>query len=1226
AAPGAGVIVQYLVDVDYSDFTAEVEDNGDRVDLGAYGNTDTASLSGVSWVGGDGITWTGDGGTSSWADPLNWSNRRVPLSTDDVFIPDRDFDPILDAVAECRDLTISNYPNDSPAATGGTLTLEDDAFTLSIGGDLTVQGSPATTWNHTGGAVSVAGDVTLTGNFSNTGGTFTLNGTSVAGQAVAAANPTFHSLTIDNTGPGATVAMPSGGWAVALDCTIESADAVTFGTGTVTVGGDLTKNSAGTLTATSGTLSVAGDFSIGAGGFVHNAGTVTLNGTSNQALVTGGSAFSTLFLDNGAAAAVLTTTGNLIVASDLTLTASNEALFVIRDGAHSCTGSVTVSGGTMGFSPSTSGLFTAGGPFTVAAGAALTLSGPSVLRLPSTGLIVHGSLSALADTARPKITTSGTEGGSAAADHYALDFSPAGASDTINLYGIDISSPDADGLDINANGGQVARLDDINFTNGNYGTQSPDAYTNTYLTLRGVASGTYTFRLSRFDRHCRYNVKLRGFGGLPGTSTAVITMENAGGEKGDADGGDTPAGGGETWTGEGRDGDPDGDAHITWDYFKKWIGSVNTMWSLGANWQGGTAPRTSAPFEDVLIEPGQPWDPVLDVDASVNSFTIGAGGAMSLNTTTRTFTIQGDNFRTFGGSMDPGNGTIVFSGTAMQEVNVGINPIYNVVVRKSGGTVRLAANLVVRNDFDLEDGTVDLAGYALTIGDPAYGSSMGFTLDSDNDADGTLLMGTTSALTTRRSAVTNRATISMTGTSLWNAADSAGSPDDNTITLGPASGSGGSLSMTDSARIVVGDGDGTDALLTQGAAIFTMTAVSGAAPRLEAATGSASLTFNAPFRTVRYASSKPTITRRLVDSGYFGVLLTDIVDIQGLSISFANTGGVNVAASATLTNLNFIEFASVQPGSDSGHLKIARAAPGALVSEGCSFDDSYGATGGNIYLANSGGPTFTLTMSNAAGVGAGDAEEDTIPGTVSEGAGAEIEWVSRKAWAGRYRYKLRLRVTNGAGSPLPGGAPVEYTFDDSGAGIGGKHENTGNDVRVVYDDGTVVRELDRVLIRRYSDSGWGTASTQRTLAFPTQSSIGAGAFDNNYYLYYGYPNAGAPPADPEAVGVVFFDGLEGNSFTAGEWIVSSPASCIVTSATKNSGTYSARGETATSTLTFTRALSPGLASNLRLYFARSTSDLGTNDDVGFAAKYSVDGSLVPRRRVTGSHRRHVRQL
>jgi Domain of unknown function (DUF2341) len=120
-----------------------------------------------------------------------------------------------------------------------------------------------------------------------------------------------------------------------------------------------------------------------------------------------------------------------------------------------------------------------------------------------------------------------------------------------------------------------------------------------------------------------------------------------------------------------------------------------------------------------------------------------------------------------------------------------------------------------------------------------------------------------------------------------------------------------------------------------------------------------------------------------------------------------------------------------------------------------------------------------------------------------------------------YAYRVRFTVTPGA-TPIQGGASIALRFDHMSLVTAGKSLPTGNDVRVFYKSGPKALEIDRVLDLV---SSWNAGNTTIwfRLVQPLQNLP-----DSNYYLYYGDPNAGTPPADPGQV-YAFWDGFDGNA-------------------------------------------------------------------------------------------------
>ncbi len=245
-----------------ADYSNETADNGGRKDMGcagvAYDTTTTfqASLSGVqgaevTWIGGNVKTWsftnTGESSTTTgWNNPANWSTAAVPFVNaavpgfDDASIPRRANDPVVDASKSCGNLTISNAVNNSPAQSGGLLTLNNASYTIAAAGTVQVDAvgadrTPAISMSN--GELDIAGGFTLNSVFSASGGTVKLNGGSAQtiGGTVTT-GPTFRNLTFANTaggtnltfntGAAGTTMTVNGAWTVSSSSTVSAANRV----------------------------------------------------------------------------------------------------------------------------------------------------------------------------------------------------------------------------------------------------------------------------------------------------------------------------------------------------------------------------------------------------------------------------------------------------------------------------------------------------------------------------------------------------------------------------------------------------------------------------------------------------------------------------------------------------------------------------------------------------------------------------------------------------------------------------------------------------------------------------------------------------------------------------------------------------------------------------------------------------------------------------------------
>ncbi len=127
-----------------------------------------------------------------------------------------------------------------------------------------------------------------------------------------------------------------------------------------------------------------------------------------------------------------------------------------------------------------------------------------------------------------------------------------------------------------------------------------------------------------------------------------------------------------------------------------------------------------------------------------------------------------------------------------------------------------------------------------------------------------------------------------------------------------------------------------------------------------------------------------------------------------------------------------------------------------------------------------------------------------------------IEWAGPTWWDSAYLFRQRIDVETGAV-----GAPDAYTVSvdvDHQALVDIEAARAdGNDVRVVWWDGSAWVELDRVLD---DDAAWNQTDT--TILFRTQTPIEADSIAN-YWLYFGNPTPAAVLDDPENVFLLIED-------------------------------------------------------------------------------------------------------
>jgi len=157
-------------------------------------------------------------------------------------------------------------------------------------------------------------------------------------------------------------------------------------------------------------------------------------------------------------------------------------------------------------------------------------------------------------------------------------------------------------------------------------------------------------------------------------------------------------------------------------------------------------------------------------------------------------------------------------------------------------------------------------------------------------------------------------------------------------------------------------------------------------------------------------------------------------------------------------------------------------------------------------------------------------------------------------------YGYRKQITVSAGSAVSAGHSVSLTFNHASLVSAGKAMSNGNDVRVLYWNGSTWTELARG--PDPGSAGWNNSATK--IWFKLQAAIPSSSSDANYYLYYGNPSAGTPTWTWSDV-LIFYDGFEsgnltawsGSANTAGDSIAASP------DAVGQNGTYSGKAVTDT---------------------------------------------------------------
>ena len=139
----------------------------------------------------------------------------------------------------------------------------------------------------------------------------------------------------------------------------------------------------------------------------------------------------------------------------------------------------------------------------------------------------------------------------------------------------------------------------------------------------------------------------------------------------------------------------------------------------------------------------------------------------------------------------------------------------------------------------------------------------------------------------------------------------------------------------------------------------------------------------------------------------------------------------------------------------------------------------------------------------------------SVDGSYESFSEGNVQTPSLSWWNTDYAYRKGVTITNNALSVLSANYTLYVTLDTASLISSGKLMANGNDLRIAYNYGTSWIELDREVdsINSSSTHVW----------FRTQAPVSANSSDNIYYLYYGNPNAGSPPANVNNVYLWFDD-------------------------------------------------------------------------------------------------------
>jgi hypothetical protein len=112
-------------------------------------------------------------------------------------------------------------------------------------------------------------------------------------------------------------------------------------------------------------------------------------------------------------------------------------------------------------------------------------------------------------------------------------------------------------------------------------------------------------------------------------------------------------------------------------------------------------------------------------------------------------------------------------------------------------------------------------------------------------------------------------------------------------------------------------------------------------------------------------------------------------------------------------------------------------------------------------------------------------------------------------WDSAYLKREQLTLTAPA-SGLPSGYPVRFELDHAALVGAGDSQADGDDIRIVYWNGSVWTEVARTLFNNnLTASAWNVSTT--AIMFNTQAAIAGSGSDSGYYMYYRNSSAASPP-------------------------------------------------------------------------------------------------------------------
>ena len=174
------------------------------------------SASTAAFTTGGTATWTGGAGTTNWATAANWACNAVPVATDNVIIASAAFQPVISSAAVCTNITLNSGTTltiNNTLAVSGNWTNNSTAVAVSGSGTVTLSGGACTIGGTAStafpnltitGTVSQGINTTVTGNYIQTAGTYTVTPAGTAYTLTVSGTFTQSAGTFNVTGSSAT--------------------------------------------------------------------------------------------------------------------------------------------------------------------------------------------------------------------------------------------------------------------------------------------------------------------------------------------------------------------------------------------------------------------------------------------------------------------------------------------------------------------------------------------------------------------------------------------------------------------------------------------------------------------------------------------------------------------------------------------------------------------------------------------------------------------------------------------------------------------------------------------------------------------------------------------------------------------------------------------------------------------------------------------------------------